>query len=74
MATGSLAEKHLFLIRLHGLVGSVQGSVCCNFAALFNRREHGLFQLSFLAAEALFKSFYRFWIVHHVSLLLKMSL
>jgi hypothetical protein len=30
--------------------------------------------LSFLAAEALFKSFYGFWIVHHVSLPLKISL
>jgi hypothetical protein len=71
---GALAEKHLFLIGLHSLIGCVQGSVCRNFAALLNRRKHRLFQLSFLAAEALFKSFYGFWIVHHVSLPLKISL
>jgi hypothetical protein len=36
MPTGALAEKHLFLVRLHSLVGSVERAVGCHFAALLN--------------------------------------
>ena len=65
MAAGSLAEKHLLLVRLHGLIGSVQRTVCCYFAALFHRRDHGVLQLLFLAAEGLFEFLDGFGIMHH---------
>jgi hypothetical protein len=34
---GPLAEQHLLLVRLHCLVGSVEGTVCCYFTTLFYR-------------------------------------
>src|SRR5271168_4251208 len=65
MTAGSLAEKHFFLVRLHGLIRSVERAVCCNFAALLHRRDHGVLQLLFLPTEGLFEFLYYLGIMHH---------